>query len=86
MREGTSVKLQDELNWFFVIMFETQRELGCSKSYSFFLFNFLLLKRLQGYFIHSTFYFLVRLLYLKPNPNLPLLLKPDMNPYKRNSV
>ena len=41
MREGTGVKLHEELYLFFVIMFETQRELGCSKSYFFFfLFNF----------------------------------------------
>ena len=38
MREGASVNLYDELNRFFVIMFGTQRELGCSKSYSLFFF------------------------------------------------
>ncbi len=78
MRGVSSVKLCDELNRFFVIVFETQRELGYSKSYSFFLFNFLLLKQLQCYFYTLNILFFGKIFLFKTQSHLPPL-KPDMN-------
>ena len=71
MRASTGVNLYDELNWFFVIMFETQRELGCSKSYFFFFFLIFIVETTTQLFYTLNILFFGKILYFNPNPNLP---------------
>ena len=69
MRGGTGVNLWGKLYWFFVIVFETQRELGCSKSYSFILF---IVETTTQLFYTLNILFFGKIFYQKPNPTLPI--------------
>ena len=51
-------------------MFETQRELGCSKSYFFFLI-FIVEATTQLFYTLNILFF-GKIFYLKPNPTLPI--------------